>query len=253
MTENKKIIIVDNASQNESGKELEKKYRDSQVVKVVINTKNLGFAKGNNIGFVKAKMEFNPGYIILINNDTIINQSNFCDKINQVYCENHFAVLGPKIISLVDGINQNPVPYTLSTRTRVLRRLIMFCILYISSYFHIDQKLSREKRKSVDSSVIPNNYQLHGSCLIFSSEYICQFNGLYADTFMYLEEDILKYICVKNNLKMIYCDEMEIFHKEGSSTKTANGIGIVKRRFYYKNTINSLLQLLLLMLNVKRM
>ena len=45
------IVIVDNASGNGSGEELKAFYLDRGDVTVLINEENLGFAKGNNVGF----------------------------------------------------------------------------------------------------------------------------------------------------------------------------------------------------------
>ena len=45
------IVIVDNASSNGSGMLVEKKYSDSLDVSVLLNQKNVGYSRGNNIGF----------------------------------------------------------------------------------------------------------------------------------------------------------------------------------------------------------
>ena len=44
------IVIVDNASSNESFSYLKRKYKSNKSVKIVKSNKNVGFAKGNNIG-----------------------------------------------------------------------------------------------------------------------------------------------------------------------------------------------------------
>ena len=45
---------------------------------------NLGFAKGNNIGFHYAKYELHSDIIILANNDLIFEQVDFMDQIEKV-------------------------------------------------------------------------------------------------------------------------------------------------------------------------
>jgi len=57
------VIFVDNCSKDNSVALVKKKFPE---VKIIINEKNEGFAKGNNIGMQAAKGE----YIILLNNDT---------------------------------------------------------------------------------------------------------------------------------------------------------------------------------------
>ena len=67
---NYEIIIVDNASSDETSnylEELEKKYKN---IKIKLNKKNFGFSGGNNQGIKMAKGK----YYILLNNDTIVTR-----------------------------------------------------------------------------------------------------------------------------------------------------------------------------------
>ena len=95
---NKEIIIVDNNSPNDTGKQLMKKFKDKKNMHVILSSKNLGFAKGNNIGFEYAKKELKADFIIMCNNDVYIIQENFCELINKEYTNSSFAILGPRII-----------------------------------------------------------------------------------------------------------------------------------------------------------
>jgi GT2 family glycosyltransferase len=61
------IIFVDNASKDDS---IEFLKRNFPKTRIVINKENLGFAEGNNVGVREAKGD----YIILLNNDTIVEK-----------------------------------------------------------------------------------------------------------------------------------------------------------------------------------
>lgn len=74
---NYEIIIVDNASKNGSYEAIEDKFRYSEKIYIIKSNKNLGFAKGNNIGYKFAKNNLNADFIITINNDTIITERLF--------------------------------------------------------------------------------------------------------------------------------------------------------------------------------
>jgi GT2 family glycosyltransferase/glycosyltransferase involved in cell wall biosynthesis len=62
------VIIVDNASQDETPAYLEAFAREHPNCKVILNDKNEGFARGNNIGAAAATGE----YLVFLNNDTIV-------------------------------------------------------------------------------------------------------------------------------------------------------------------------------------
>jgi GT2 family glycosyltransferase len=84
------------------------------------------------------------------------------------------------------------------------------------------------------------DYQLHGACMFFANEYLKKFDGLYDGTFMYGEEFILKYIVQSESMKMLYLNDLEVFHKEGASTKKMWGKGRKQRQFFYKWSVKSL-------------
>ena len=64
-----KIVIVDNASPDKSGALLKEHYKNDDHVEVLLNQENLGFARGNNVGFRYAEKTWNPSYIVLMNNE----------------------------------------------------------------------------------------------------------------------------------------------------------------------------------------
>ncbi|MCX5842556.1 MAG: glycosyltransferase [Deltaproteobacteria bacterium] len=64
---NVEIIVVDNASEDESADMVRKSYRD---VMLIQNQSNLGFSVGNNIGIQRARGDF----ILILNNDTELDR-----------------------------------------------------------------------------------------------------------------------------------------------------------------------------------
>lgn len=236
------VVIVDNGSKIGKLNGLKKQYESNKSIIFLRSEINLGFAKGNNIGFKYAKDNLNSDFIILTNSDTVYEQKDFIEKLQKSYEMNKFDVAGPKIISMVDGKNQNPVMKIYNSKNDVKKRMLKFQILMILSYLNLDVKLKNYLSKEiteVDEYKSMNEIQLHGACLIFSRSYINKYNGLYDKTFMYGEESILKYLVEKNNMSMIYIDELEIYHKEGSSTDHIYGKGVQKRQFYYKWNIDA--------------
>ena len=89
---NFEIIVVDNNSNDGSVAYLNKNHP-----KVITfqSKKNVGFSEGNNNGYKLAKGQ----YIILLNNDTIV-EDNFIKNLLEAYEENpHAAIIQPKIFT----------------------------------------------------------------------------------------------------------------------------------------------------------
>ena len=103
------IIVVDNASSNGSGHKLKNDFSENARVCVLLNEENKGFARGNNTGYRYALKEYDPDYVIVMNNDVIIRQRSFLKRIEAIYKRTHFAVLGPDIINPYAKKHQNPV------------------------------------------------------------------------------------------------------------------------------------------------
>jgi GT2 family glycosyltransferase len=251
------VVIVDNASPNGSGKKLQDLYEQHSRISVILNQANLGFACGNNVGFKYAKQN-NADYIVLINNDTVVKDCLFAQKIEEVYRNSHYGVLGPDILSVKDGIHQNPTSgFKLDIPTvkkKIMKYHLIRAINKVGLYCVIAKMKKRNKNYNNDYSkecVVGgnSNYVLHGSCMIFSKDYISQFDGLYSKTFMYFEENILAFLCNQHRIKMVYSPLLSIEHHRNISTNTSFSKQRDKVEFTYKWGINSLKELLMLMRN----
>ncbi|MCW4009512.1 MAG: glycosyltransferase family 2 protein [Candidatus Bathyarchaeota archaeon] len=66
---NFEVILVDNASTDQSVALLENAFGKNQRLKIVRNSENLGFSAGNNVGFRFASGD----YVVFLNNDTVVD------------------------------------------------------------------------------------------------------------------------------------------------------------------------------------
>lgn len=107
------IVVVDNASGNGTGKNLAECYKDTEHVSVLLSKENLGFAKGNNLGYVYAREELHCDFICVMNNDVILLQDNFAQLVEAAYEAHQFAVMGPHI-ELKDG-RENAMYYEIAS------------------------------------------------------------------------------------------------------------------------------------------
>ena len=175
-SKNNPIIIVDNCSPNGSGKQLEKMYSKCINITVIINEENQGFAKGNNLGYQYIKRKYSLNYVVVMNNDIMIEDNDFAVIIEQFMEKNEVDVCGPDMVTL-KGNHQNPLqlkPYTskyLQRRVRadkikvLLLRTRLFWKLY-ENYKKTNKIPIRTKQPTVFDCI------LHGSCIIYGPEYI---------------------------------------------------------------------------------
>lgn len=246
------VVVVDNGSKQGKLIEIAEIYNTYSQIHFIYSKENLGFAKGNNIGYKYAKYDLKAELIILANNDLVFRQENFIDLLVENYEKTQFDVAGPEIISLLDNLNQNPVPRLFSSMREVQKKIVKLMILYTASYFNLDLILKKFFSNGIhryDNDTELGDFQLHGACMFFANQYIDRYDGLYNKTFMYGEENILKFIIERNRLNMQYIKEVSVFHKEGSSTQAIWGKGKKNRQFYYKWNVHSCILLKKLMTN----
>lgn len=243
------IVVVDNSSPNNSGKQLSEKYHDLPKVDVLLLERNLGFANGNNRGCMFAMERYNPKFLIVINNDTFILQKDFISKLTEAYRNLRFDILGPRIIITKTGEDQNPVYHILSSKDEIHKRIMKFKVLVLLNHVYLEKifrsifafakNVLNEGRE--EKTIKRSNYRLHGSAMIFTRAYFTKFGNIFdPETFMYCEEDLLQIRVENHKLKAVFYKDLEIFHKDDSSTETVHGKGRKKRLFYYQESIKSL-------------
>ncbi|WP_348664275.1 glycosyltransferase [Dubosiella newyorkensis] len=235
---NHKIVVVDNGSNDGSGEKLEENYCCYRQIKVLKLPKNVGFSKGNNAGYQYIKKELKSDFIVITNNDVIFYQDDFEGKIESIYLETKFHVLGPDVYIPRHKDHQNPLfktpinieelkneinqykyyknyPNRFEERLKIHILKNMLCsnnkmINFLYSKFRKKEVLDYRKRYM--------NVGLQGSCLIFSKDFIDNENKAFdPEPFLYEEEVFLFLRCKKRNYKMLYDPSIGIIHAEAAS------------------------------------
>ncbi len=254
------IIIVDNASPNGSGEKLAGKYEKDDLVTVILAKDNLGFAKGNNLGYKYAVNVAECDFLCIMNNDTLIVQDDFYSTILEEYENSGFGVMGPKIL-----LNEGKVqPLThkmpdlpffeneikIHKRERSLRkkhvypfylfgRKVVSFFLLISGHRRISRFKPYLQLDRLDER--KENVVLHGCCLIFSPKYIKSYeNGFFPDTFLYKEEELLYLRCKRKHLLTVYNPKLKIRHLEDVATDSVSTRKKEKQMLWLDNQIRSL-------------
>lgn len=238
------VVVVDNASPGETGDVVHNQLKSLQHCYFLSSEENLGFARGNNLGFAFAKNELKADFIILMNNDAVVESPDFCELVAEDFAKEHFAVLGP-YVHTPNGKCQNPLRKKLLKGLRLkLTQVYLWIDLILTWMFiapFVSKFCARKKNAAFLKDESPmNDVELHGSFLIFSPLYIQKFDGLDDRTFMYCEEEFLFARCVANGLKSRYNPAISVFHNEVGNSNV--GIGQLRRKslFRIKNCLKSL-------------
>lgn len=88
------IVVVDNGSSEKLIID-EKKYKNFNL-KIIYSEKNLGFSGGQNLG-IKYSLENGADYIVVLNNDVIIDKNIFTELLKTFEKEENCGAVSPKI------------------------------------------------------------------------------------------------------------------------------------------------------------
>lgn len=256
-TEEYRIVIVDNASPDTSGDQLMDIYQDNEAVKVLKSEQNIGFARGNNLGFRYAKKEWDPRYIVLMNNDVFLLENEFISKLDIEYQKSSFDVLGPMIMT-GDGrcdINpQEPLFKSIDALKNSIKKNEKDLRRYKYRYANMFYKAVRiknvlfpiSKDRQIKSGFLnrAEDVKLHGCFLVFSSNYIAAYDGLDESTFLYWEEEFLYKHMQHDGKKMVYDPQIKVYHMEDASTDASMKNSRKKMMFIRTEYIKSLKALL---------
>ena len=189
------IIVVDNASTDDSSLYIQKNFPS---VSLVQSHKNLGFAGGNNLGIAKA----GGGLIMLMNNDAWI-ESEMIQKLYEEKIQKKLDVIGPHELHY----NKKLRPENLS--------MVSLDLFGHHIYTYRTNKC----------------FFLSGVCLLFSKQLYLDTGGLDNNFFMYSEEIDWFWRLHLYKKKIGISQNQKIYHAGAGST----GSGIKYLAFLWRN------------------
>lgn len=223
--ENFHIVVVDNGSTNESYNFLYKSYRKNLKVSIIRVHRNYGYAKGNNIGIRYARKKLEAEYILLLNNDTILESPLYIQKM-LTEDEEGVGVIGSNII-LKDN-----------RRIKMICRHVTFpgTLLYYMEIWseRYGLYLLHDMFKKMVLKC-QGTYILQGCVLLLTPQYFDYYDGLDDRTFLYCEEELLYLRCKEKGLSQKIVEDLVLLHKEGKSTEFLYN----KRKFFTKYLLAS--------------
>ena len=98
---NKPIKIIEyTREETEAGRGEEKEIENlpsNRKLIIIKNEKNYGFAEGSNIGMRYALKALNPDYVLLLNNDTVVDKAFLSELVKVAESDEKIGIVGPKI------------------------------------------------------------------------------------------------------------------------------------------------------------
>ena len=192
------VIVVDNASTDNSIDSFEKLRVKNYKLKVIKNDYNSGFSKANNIGIKSASGE----YIFLLNSDTRVLKNSINELMDFAQTHKNVGIVAPK---LLNGDNTaQPSVFKLPTLARTIRQ-----------YWLGEAKLT-DKYVPQDSSPVSIEAAV-GAALLFTPAGRKKAGLLDERYFMYFEDfDYCRKARAKG-LKIYYLPSAKIIHIHGAS------------------------------------
>ena len=197
--ENNKPIQIKEYSKEESESITNKKDLTGNNLILIKNDTNYGFAEGNNIGIRYALQTLNADYVLLLNNDTIVDKDFLEEMVSLGEVDENIGIIGPKIYYYNDPD-------------------IIWCI-----GGKIDWKLARGLHigtNEVDNGQYNRTEEfdyVSGSAFLVKREVIDRVGLMDKKFFLYFEETDLALRASKNGYKSVYAPEAKIWHKVSKS------------------------------------
>lgn len=232
----KEVVVVDNASPDGSGLELQSYYEEEKRVHVLLNKVNGGFADGNNLGYRYAKNELHADIIIVLNNDTLIKDPDFLKKLCGDNMYRKYHIIAPDIVTF-KGAHQNPYRMKAVTKEEEikLRKRKQISIWFYSMPFLYRLKSHEvvyRKQDYIDKRL--EDVAPHGAAVIFMKKWVeKEVFAFYPGTFMYYEEDLLFVYAQSKGYKTLYEPSLQITHLEDMSTNSTKKN--IRKRLQFQN------------------
>lgn len=216
------IIVIDN---NSSDRTIETIRKYSPKIKIINNKKNLGFARGVNIGIKNTQGK----YILLINPD-----SKTCPKAveNVVTCltTNDADIAGAKLI------RNNEVHGSFVRKPNLLTGIFDYTNLrkiipgdyFHKKHYYLEQKFPK-KTKEVDA--------ISGAFMLIKRDVFKRIGYFDENFFMYLEDIDFCTRAKQAGFKIIFCPNAVVYHHGGASSTNKHRTNYQawsdSRRYYF--------------------
>jgi GT2 family glycosyltransferase len=207
--ENYVIIVIDNASTDNSFQMVS---RDFPSVKAIRSELNLGYTGGNNLGITYALQNEKCNYLLILNDDTVVTQNLINNLLNSIEKNKRIGVVNPKILDF-------------ETKRDICNRYGEH-----NYYFGVGYKSLLDSKKAQEINL------LRGTCFIIRKEVVEKIGLMDENYFLYFDEADLSSRVTNSKYKIVYEPTAIVYHQISQSFN-----GKVNPVVLYYSTRNELL------------
>ncbi len=209
---NYELIIVDNASGDNSLENLKKEYHnelDKGTIKFIANAENKGFAYANNL----ALKQTNSKYLLLLNSDTKIINDCLEKCLKFMDTDKNIGALGCKIM-LPDGSLDKAC-----RRSYPDVKVSFYRMTGLSQIFPKSKRFNKYNLTYLDENGTYDIDCLSGAFMLLRNEAMEEVGFLDESFFMYGEDIDYCYRIRENGWKVKYYGQANIIHYKGASSQ----------------------------------
>lgn len=192
------IIIADNDSKDDSIAFLSKNYPD---IKIIISSKNKGFAEGYNFALSKVKAD----YYVLLNSDIEVTENWITPVIDMMEKDRNIAACQPKLLSYYE---RDRFEYAGAAGGFIDKFGYPFC------RGRLFQTLEKDEGQYDDEKEI---FWATGACMFVRADLFHKAGGFDNDFFAHMEEIDLCWRLRNAGYKIMYCPKSKVYHVGGGT------------------------------------
>jgi len=170
---------------------------------LIKNEKNYGFARGNDIGIKYALKNLDIQYVLLLNNDTVVDKDFLTELVDVAKNNDNVGFVGPKVYIYND---KNTLQVAGGAKVDL-------------KHGEVDEIAYHQLDEGQFDHFLEPDY-IGGTCILCSREVIEKIGMLDPTYFMYWEDADWCFRGRKHGYKSVYAFKSKIWHKYGASSDT---------------------------------
>jgi len=173
-------------------------------LRIILNDTNAGYSDANNVAIRYACKALSPDYILLLNNDTVVEKRFLSELVSVAETDDTIGMVGPKIYYYDFNGRRDVISFAGGTFDMRTGLPIFFNLPEIDCGQY-------DVVKSVD--------QLSGSCLLARRELLEKVGLLSTDYFLYWEDTDWCFRARRFGFKLVYVPRAVVWHKVSASAR----------------------------------